>query len=427
MITTPFRRLLGTFGHRRITPRRLVEDSVLGLLLLVPLGFLVGVVTSRLCTKMKLKFVGSPTWTTSVILTVGYFLVEWLLSSLSCLPVLDAGSNGGGYYYGSAWMLQSFGIFCPADFSSNTTASLSPHATAILFSLRLVFLCLGVHLGESLGSFVALTGGIACGKSTVSQILVGSQSDGESYNKEGTVSLVCADSIAHQILLPPSVLESSSQQQHSNGGEENPKTSKVSYAVKPSESVYHQLVSAFQGHDILAPDGTIDRTKLGSIVFQDREKRRRLNGITHPKILRILISRLVHQAIFSSRDDLAVADVPLLFESGKLTWLFGITICVVTDTATQFQRLQERNPELSAKDCQDRIKSQLNLEVKKKMSDIVIDNSGSLEELKEKAEAARRDVMGRLHGIGISLSQVLLLIGGSISIATSSNFFSNTS
>lgn len=254
-------------------------------------------------------------------------------------------------------------------------------------------------------------GGIACGKSSVSRILVASQPGG--VYKEGTVSLICADSIAHQILLPPSVLRADSF-------EGNNPASKISNAVKPNESVYNELLAAFQGHDILAPDGTIDRTKMGSVVFQDREKRKRLNRITHPKIFSILISRLVQQALFSS-NDLAVADVPLLFESGKLSWLFGITICVVTDPSTQFKRLQERNPELSAKDCQDRIDSQLSLELKMQKSDIVIDNSGTPDELKVRTEAVRCEIMRRLYGIGISLVQVLLLIGGSTAIAVSSN------
>jgi hypothetical protein len=67
----------------------------------------------------------------------------------------------------------------PPDFPSSATL-LSPDATAILFSLRLVFLCLGVHIGELL-CFVALTGGIVTGKSTVSQLLAGGI-QGDSYN-----------------------------------------------------------------------------------------------------------------------------------------------------------------------------------------------------------------------------------------------------
>lgn len=412
MISRPFTRLAISFGKRRVPPRRLLEECVLGLLILSPIGFLVGVVSSRLCTKIKLNFVRSDIWTTMVVFIVGDLLIELLLPSLSCLPIPEKGT--GDYYYSFRWLLQSYCMFCPSDFASNTTL-LSPDATAILFSLRLVFLCLGVHLGESL-CFVALTGGIACGKSAVSRILVDSRSCNN--NKDGTVSLICADSIAHQILLPPSVLRLRS-------GEGSSASSKISYAVKPKESVFHELVTAFEGHDILAPNGTIDRTKMGSIVFSDRDKRRRLNRITHPKIFSILMSRLVQQALFSS-NDLAVADVPLLFESGKLVWLFGITICVVADPATQLHRLQIRNPELSAKECENRINSQLNLELKMNLSDIVIDNSGSLDELKDKVEAARRDVMGRLYGIGLSLLQVLLLIGGSTSIAVSSKFFSQT-
>ncbi|CAJ1964259.1 unnamed protein product [Cylindrotheca closterium] len=347
-----------------------------------------------------------------VVFLVGKLLIQWLLASLSCVPLSEKGK--GDYYYGFSWLLQSYGMFCPSDFESIGTL-LSPDAMAILFSLRLVFVCLGVHLGESM-CFVALTGGIACGKSSVSGILVGSQSS-DNY-QDGTVGLICADTIAHQILLPPSVLESYSVEGS------NP-TTVIACVVKPKESVFFELVAAFEGHDILSPNGTIDRTKMGSIVFRDGEKRRGLNRITHPKIFSILMSRLVHQALFSN-NDLVVADVPLLFESGKLSWLFAITICVVTDPVTQFHRLQLRNPELSPKECEDRINSQLNLDLKMKLSDIVIDNSGSLDELKDKVEDVRRDIMRRLFGIGLSLLQVLLLIGGSTSIAISSKFFSQT-
>lgn len=129
----------------------------MGLLVLVPFAFLVGVVTSRLRSKIKLKFIRSDIWTTIVVSIVGDFLVEWLLFSLSCLPVPEGFAGSEDYYYGFSWLLQSYGMACPADFPSGTI-SLSHDATAIMFSLRLVFVCLGVHLGESLGSFVALTG-----------------------------------------------------------------------------------------------------------------------------------------------------------------------------------------------------------------------------------------------------------------------------
>jgi dephospho-CoA kinase len=105
--------------------------------------------------------------------------------------------------------------------------------------------------------------------------------------------------------------------------------------------------------------------------------------------------------------------------------LFTITICVVTDPKTQLDRLQKRNPELSRRECEDRINSQLPLEMKQQLADYAIDNSGSLDELSEQVEEVRRDIMGRLYGIGMSLLQMLLLIGGSTSIAVSSKFYSH--
>jgi dephospho-CoA kinase len=121
-----------------------------------------------------------------------------------------------------------------------------------------------------------------------------------------------------------------------------------------------------------------------------------------------------------------VADIPLLFESGKLSWLFAVTICVtVNDSSIQLERLQKRNPELSLEECQARINSQLPLAKKARMADIVIDNSGDFDDLSKQVEIVRRDLMGRLYGIGMSLLQMLLLIGGSTSIAVSSKFYSH--
>lgn len=470
MLTRPFTRLVVAFGQRRVTQRQLVEEIVLGLWILVPFGFFVGLLTSRICTKIHFRAVRSDIWTTIVVFLVGDILMEWLLPSLSCLPMPGWGDEDHGYYYyNTGWILQSYGIRCPDNFASSTTL-LSPDATAILFSLRLIFLCLGVHVGESL-CFVALTGGIATGKSTVSRLLV-QYNNGSGKNstqspipikrkqkkttthtnsnqpivdqkrlvdyKEGTVTLICADTIAHQILLPPAVL---AQSQGDAGGNHVNKDcddeddadiavdeshhSKTNYLVHPNDSVYPQIVAAFQGEDILTPEGTIDRLKLGAIVFQDVQKRRRLNRITHPKIMMVLVQRLF-RGVFFGNNDLTIADIPLLFESGKLSWLFAVTICVtVTDPTIQLERLRQRNPELSKEECQSRVNCQLPLSKKAQMADIVIDNSGTLEDLHAQVENVRRDLMGRLYGIGMSLLQMLLLIGGSTSIAVSSKFYSH--
>ena len=468
MLTRPFTRLVVAFGQRRVTQRQLVEEVILGLWILVPFGFVVGLATSRICTKIHFHSIRSDIWTTIVVFLIGDILMEWLLPSLSCLPLAGWGedeNNGttshysdendeATYYYNFGWLLQSYGIRCPENFASSATL-LSPDATAILFSLRLIFLCLGVHIGESL-CFVALTGGIATGKSTVSRLFVeyntvpdpntvpspgsikrkskkitsnpstnnspGNDQPNVDY-KEGTVTLICADKIAHQILLPPTVL--SQEESDDNGDEDDDTTKNKEYLVDPKDSVFPQVVAAFEGDDILTPEGRIDRLKLGSIVFQDPQKRRKLNRITHPKIMMVLLKRLLRGVFFGS-NDLTIADIPLLFESGKLSWLFAVTICVtVTDPAVQLERLQKRNPELSREECQSRIDSQLPLKRKAAMADIVIDNSGSLEHLSEQVENVRRDLMGRLYGIGMSLLQMLLLIGGSTSIAVSSKFYSH--
>ena len=155
----------------------------------------------------------------------------------------------------------------------------------ILFTVMRVFIVVsGIVIGTSLQP-VGLTGGIATGKSTVSSLLQQSSFSSQSHNEnvvEVEFVIIDVDKIAHDILLPPEKLTTSS-----------------------NESVYHRLVDEF-GSDILTKedggggqddnnkiDATtvnpmIDRRKLGDIVFPDRLKRRKLNSITHPKIIKII-------------------------------------------------------------------------------------------------------------------------------------------
>lgn len=527
-----------------------MEESILGSLVLVPFGFLVGLVTSRICTKIHFSFLRSDIWTTIVVFLVGDILMEWLLPSLKCLPMAGDGLGGNGtfredeFHYSPYWLLQSFGLVCPADFAS-TESLLSPDATAVLFSIRLVFLCIGVHVGESV-CWIALTGGIATGKTTVGRLLVdcevvetdeeddkdengnnldgsnasnnntknfskkkppalssvkstggkrksrkgglnsnntnstaddndgdfdglggteennggdsGGSGDNDDVYKEGTVNLICADTIAHEVLLPPQILalkqrsraistcnaisgagsndvkDLSIGSKDGSGSGDHRQTVDVldvdddddDFIVRPQDSVYYNILDAFDGHDILTPDGIcIDRLKLGSIIFNNKSERRKLNAITHPRILSVLIRQLI-RSVFFGNSDLTIADLPLLFESGLLSWLFAVTICVtVKDPNIQLDRLMKRNPELSKDECQARIDSQMTLKRKARLADIVIDNTGDLEELSRQVEDVRRDLMGRIYGIGMSLLQMLLLIGGSTSIAVSSKFYTN--
>jgi dephospho-CoA kinase len=475
MLTRPFTRLVVAFGHRYVTQRRIVEEVVLGCLLVFPFGIWMGLIVIRLCAKGNFlpNYIRSDVWTTVVVFLAGDMLMEFLLPSLKCLPLDDdsqLNDNYDSHYrYNLEWLSQTYGLTCPYEVNTPNSHHLllTPDATALLFTLRLLFLCAGVYLGESFFP-IALTGGIACGKSTVAQLLVdydkyagtattnnsgkGRRKSMKSNNnnnnnnnntqqeeKEGTVHLIDADAIAHEILLPPSMLASKEE-----GIPE--------YTVHPHDSVYPKIVQAFGHLDIFQDDGDdhkssqhddskegddnedddasyssmtrlIDRRKLGAVIFQDAQKRRLLNSTTHPRILLILVKRLV-RGIFTSQKDLIIADIPLLFESGKLKWLFGLTICVVvSDPAVQLQRLQQRNPDLSKSECQARINSQLSLEVKRTMADLVIENDGSQLDLSDQVEDVRRELMARIYGIGMSLLQMLLLIGGSTSIAVSSKFY----
>merc|ERR1711935_540080 len=103
--------------------------------------------------------------------------------------------------------------------------------------------------------------------------------------------------------------------------------------------------------DILNPNsGHIDRLKLGAIIFNDRDERKKLNKITHPRILLVLLKNLV-RSVFFGFADITMGNLPLLFESGKISWLFGVTICVATSEDIQLARLIQRNPELPKAEC----------------------------------------------------------------------------
>jgi len=134
------------------------------------------------------------------------------------------------------------------------------------------------------------------------------------------------------------------------------------------------IIKAF-GKDILGEDGEIDRKKLGSIIFNDREKRQELNELVHPQIRRMMNEerdRLIKKGhVF--------LDIPLLFENG-LDSQCDITLTVYVDKETQKKRLIERN-ELAESDAESRISSQMPLSEKRDLSDAVLDNNGSRQEL----------------------------------------------
>ncbi|MEH7331453.1 dephospho-CoA kinase [Neobacillus drentensis] len=183
---------------------------------------------------------------------------------------------------------------------------------------------------------IGLTGGIASGKSTVSNMF-----------KEMDITVVDADVEAR-------------------------------LAVMKGESAYNQIVEEF-GKEILLEDGEIDRPKLGSIIFHQAEKRNQLNQIVHPEVRKRMNSKV--EDAKNRKEQVVVLDIPLLFES-KQTYLVEKTILVYVDQQTQLNRLIERN-NLSIEDAEARIHSQMPLSDKVKLADAVIDNNGSIADSKK--------------------------------------------
>ncbi|MDD9265814.1 dephospho-CoA kinase [Paenibacillus sp. GCM10023248] len=181
---------------------------------------------------------------------------------------------------------------------------------------------------------IGLTGGIACGKSTVSAMLVG----------RGAL-LVDADQIARDV-------------------------------VEPGSPVLEQVAAHF-GQAVLQEDGTLHRKKLGQIVFGDAEARKQLESILHPPIRKQIREQM--EAYESQYPDkLVVVDIPLLYES-NLAHLFEQVMVVYVPRHVQLERLMVRDG-LTESAANNRIDAQMSIEEKRKLADIVIDNSGTQED-----------------------------------------------
>jgi len=186
---------------------------------------------------------------------------------------------------------------------------------------------------------VAVTGGIATGKSTVSKVF-----------QENGIPVVDADKIAREI-------------------------------VQPGKPCWHKIREVF-GDEVFHPTKEINREALGRAIFSDKELRGKLNKITHPVIHRTIFIQVFKY--FMTGHPWIVLDLPLLFETGILMEFIHKIITVSCDSETQLQRLMERN-EYSAEDAKKRIDSQMPLEKKCEQSHFVIDNSGSIEETEKAA------------------------------------------
>ena len=160
------------------------------------------------------------------------------------------------------------------------------------------------------------------------------------------------------------------------------------HALDPGTSCYEQTVAAF-GRDILHADGRVDRSKVASIVFSDREALATLNGIIHPYVHETILADS-KRAFTEAPKRLIVWDVPLLFETGYDKEV-AKTVVVTARQSLRIQRIVERDGSTKAAALR-RIRAQMPDREKVKRADMVIRNNGSLAEL----ELRTREVFDEL-------------------------------
>ncbi|KAI0056424.1 CoaE-domain-containing protein, partial [Artomyces pyxidatus] len=187
---------------------------------------------------------------------------------------------------------------------------------------------------------VGLTGGIATGKSTVSNLLA-----------QRGIPIIDADVLARDV-------------------------------VRPGTRALSRIVDTF-GPEILQADGTLDRPKLGAIVFGDDAQRRKLNRIVHPAVRWGMLGAVLRCWLRGERA--CVLDVPLLVESGIWRWV-GKVVVVYCSAEIQLQRLMKRDGS-TREAAQARLGAQLPITDKLEFADQVIDNSGGPQELDAQVDA----------------------------------------
>lgn len=193
---------------------------------------------------------------------------------------------------------------------------------------------------------VGLTGGIGAGKSEVSSLL-----------RERGAVVIDADRIAREV-------------------------------VEPGTPGLAAVVKEF-GEDVLHPDGSLNREKVGSIVFSDKERLAALNAIVHP-----LVGERMQELMDAAPDDAVVVyDVPLLAENG-LAGAYEVVVVVDAPVETQIERLTGRRG-MSEDDARARIAAQASREERRAIATHVIDNSGSLDDLKAQVDALWQELTRR--------------------------------
>jgi dephospho-CoA kinase len=145
--------------------------------------------------------------------------------------------------------------------------------------------------------------------------------------------------------------------------------------VEPGEPALAEIAREF-GPGVLRSDGRLDRKALGTIVFADEGRRRRLEALIHPRIRERLARRLDELAAQGFRG-VVIFDAPVIVESGAWRTMDRLVV-VVADEAAQIARLMSRDGIGRRDEALQRIRSQLPLDEKARLADHVIDNSGDL-------------------------------------------------
>ena len=198
---------------------------------------------------------------------------------------------------------------------------------------------------------LGLTGGIASGKSTVSE-----------YFKTFEIPIIDADKGAHDVM-------------------------------RAGQPVVRDIAETF-GEEIILPNGEIDRKKLGQIVFKDSDKRKQLDNLVRAEI-RDEIERRI-KVFMNEKKPLIILDIHLLFEAGYEKMVDEVMV-VYIDTATQKERLMKRNTDLSNEDATNRIQSQMPLKDKAKKADVVIDNQGTIDATRKQVEKWLKEYYPSIH------------------------------
>ena len=199
---------------------------------------------------------------------------------------------------------------------------------------------------------VGLTGGIGAGKSTVARLLA----------ERGAV-VIDADELARR-------------------------------AVAIGSSGFERVLRTF-GSDILAPDGAIDRTRLGAIVFADPDRRRTLEAIVHPEVARLFVEALEP---YRGTDRVVVYTVPLLVERGMAD-AFDVVVVVVAGVDRRVERVVSHRG-LEPDEVRARIAAQVTDEERAAVADVLLDNDGDLEHLDPQVDRLWSDLAARARAGG---------------------------